>query len=229
MKRCFFTILAFCSCTLFAEVNPQALQHFNNGLNHYNANDFDSAIVEFTRAIEIYPEYADAYVERGNCYDNKDDDVTALKDYLRAGQYDDKYLLFARGYGCASKSIKNYDEAILVLSQCIDQKINTFIAYCMRGNSYLEKNDSKKAINDYTEAIRLNPNIFQPYFSRGSAHFLTGNFDQSISDFLVSAELYPNFYYVYYFLSILYELSGNAEKAKTMMVIFESYKSRVAI
>jgi len=225
MKRngVFLVIFVFCSCVLFAEVDPQALRHYNNGLNYYNANDFDSAIAEFTRAIAIYPEYADAYLERGNCYDNKDDAATALEDYLRAGQYDSRYLLFARGYECASESTQNYDEAIIVLSQCINQNINTFIAYGMRGNSYLGKNDIKNAINDYTLAIRLNPNIFQPYFNRGSAYLLMGEFDRSINDYLMSAELCPDFHYAYYFLSMLYELTGNSEKAKKMMSIFESY------
>jgi len=225
MKRdcVFLVIFVFCSCVLFAQVDPQALLHYNNGLNYYNANDFDSAIVEFTRAIDIYPEYAEAYLERGNCYDNKDDAQTALGDYLRAGQYDSRYLLFARGYECASRDVQNSDEAILILSQCIEQNINTFIAYIMRGNSYLEKNDAKNGINDYTAAIRLSPNIFQPYFNRGSAYLLMGNIDRAINDFLISAELCPDFHYTYYFLSMLYVLSGNTEKAEKMMSIFESY------
>ena len=225
MKRnvVFSVFFVFCSCVLFAEVNSEALRHYNNGMNYYNANDFDSAIVEFTKAIAIFPEYAEAYLERGNCYDNKDDAVTALQDYLRAGEYDSRYLLFARGYECASESMQNYDEAIIVLSQCIDKKINAFIAYCMRGNSYLGKNDFNSAVSDYTAAIRLTPNIFQPYFSRGGVNIMLGNFDQSISDFEKSAELCPNFYYVYYFLAFLYEVTGNTGKSKEMMSIYENY------
>jgi len=216
-------IFVFCSGVLFAQIDPQALRHYSSGLNYYNANDFDSAIDEFTRAIAIYPKYADAYLQRGNCYDNKDDAVTALEDYLRAGYYDDRYLLFARGYECALDDVQNYDEAIIVFTQCIDQKINPFIAYCMRGNSYFETYDMKNAINDYTAAIRLNPNIFQPYFNRGGAYYLMENYDLSINDFLMSAELNPNFYYVYYFLAMLYAEIGDIEKAQKMFSIFESY------
>jgi len=225
MKRdgIFWAIFVLCSCVLFAEVNPQALQYYNNGMGFYNANNFDPAIAEFTRAIAIYPEYADAYLERGNCYDNKDDAVTALADYRRAAQHDSRYLLFARGYEYASESVKNYDEAIVLLSQCINQKINAFIAYCIRGNCYFEKDDFNSAIGDYTEAIRLSANLFQPYFNRAGAYFILGNFNQSINDFLMSAELCPDFHYSYYFLSMLYELTGDAVKAKKMMAIFESY------
>jgi tetratricopeptide (TPR) repeat protein len=81
-------ILFFCSGVIFAEINPNALRHFNEGMNYYNRNDFDSAIVEFSNAIAISPEYADAYLERGNCYDNKDDQENALENYLKAGEYE---------------------------------------------------------------------------------------------------------------------------------------------
>jgi len=216
-------IFVFCSYILFAQTDPQALRHYNNGLNYYNANNFDQAIAEFTRAIAIYPEYADAYLGRGNCYDNKDDAETAVEDYKRAGQYDNRYLLFARGYEYASSHVQNYNEAIPILSQCIEQNINTFIAYIMRGNSYLYKNDTKNAINDYTSAIRLNPNIFQPYILRGSTYMVMGNFDQAINDFLISADLYPEFHYVYYFLYMLYEITGESVKAQKALNMFESY------
>jgi len=225
MKRdgVFLIIFVFCSCILFAEVDPQALWHFNNGLDHYNANEFDQAADEFTRAIEIYPEYAQAYLERGNCYDNMDDAQTALEDYLIAGRYDSRYLLFARGYECASREVQDSDEAILLLSQCIEQKINTYVAYIMRANSYLNKDDFKNGINDYTAAISLSPHLFQAYFNRGCAYFLMENFDRSINDFLKSAELNPGFYYAYYLLYMVYEAAGNAEKAESMIDIFENY------
>jgi len=225
MKRdgVFLVIFVFCSCVLFAQTDPQAVRHYNNGLNYYNANNFDQAIAEFTRAIAIYPEYADAYLGRGNCYDNKDDAVTALEDYRRAGQYDSRYLLFARGYECASESVQNHEEAVRVLSQCIDQKINVFVAYCMRGNSYLMRGDLNNALNNYTAAIRQSPNIFQPYFSRGSVYILMGDFNQAINDFDMSVDLNPDFYYAYYFLAMLYEATGESVKAQKALNMFESY------
>ena len=155
-------ILFFLTHVIFADtvINPRALNHYNKGMEYYNANDFDSAIIEFTNAINIFPEYYDAYRERGNSYDNKGDAVKALDNYLLAGKYNEKYLLFAYGYESATESVQDYDEAIIVLSQCIELEINVFIAYCMRGNSHAGNENYEKAIKDYDEAIKINPNIF---------------------------------------------------------------------
>jgi tetratricopeptide (TPR) repeat protein len=204
--------LFFCSCILFADISPDALRHYNEGMNFYNKNDFDSAIVEFTNAVAIFPEYADAYLELGNCYDNKSDQIKALENYLKAGKYDKRYIIFAYGYECASDNMENYDEAIVALSQCIDQKINSFVAYCMRGNSYGAKDDFNNAYNDYSAAIRISPNIFQPYFSRGALNIIMGNFQQAITDLEMSMRLYPDFDMASYFLDMLYEMFGDRSK-----------------
>jgi len=205
-KGILLSLLFFYSCVLFADINPDALRHYNEGMNYYNKNDFDLAIIEFTNAIAIFPEYADAYLERGNCYDNKSDQVKALENYLKAGEYDKRYSLFAYGYECASDDVENYDEAITVLSQCIAQKINPFVAYCMRGNSYGAKYDFENAYNDYTEAISISPNIFQPYFSRGTLNIIMENFQQAVIDLEMSVKLYPDFDLANYFLDMLYDV-----------------------
>jgi tetratricopeptide (TPR) repeat protein len=181
-------------------------------MNYYNKNNFDSAIVEFSNAVAIFPEYADAYLELGNCYDNKSDMVKALENYLKAGEYDKRYILFAYGYECAFDDIGIYDEAIAAFSQCIAQKINTFIAYCMRGNSHSSKYDFENAYIDYSEAISISPNIFQPYFSRGALNIIMGNFQQAITDLETSKKLYPDFEMADYFLDLLYEMFGDRSK-----------------
>jgi len=224
MKRNFIFLftLFFCSGFIFAQINPDALRHFTEGMNHYNRNDFNSAIVEFTNAIAIFPQYADAYLERGNCYDNKDDERNALINYVKAGEFEKRYVIFAYAYECASDNVKNYEEAIAAFSQCIDQGINLFISYCMRGNSYGGKDDFASAYADYTEAIRISPHLYQPYFSRGFLNILLGNFKQAIVDLERSVQLSQDFPAVYYFLSLLYEREGNSVRAREMMNIFEN-------
>ena len=219
-----FVIFCLFMNTVFADppINVIALDHYNKGMQHYSANTFDLAIIEFTSAIDIFPEYADAYLERGNCYDNKGDDEKALENYLQASAYDEKYLIFTYGYECASDKIKNYDDAIIAFSRCIELETNTFIAYCMRGNSYCGKENYEKAISDYNAAIRISPNIFQPYFSRASMNTALMNFDLAILDYEKSVELCPDYHLAYYALSVLYQMKGNTKKAKEMMMLFEN-------
>ena len=224
-----FYVSAFSVSADTLSIDTIALSHFNKGIQYYNANNFNLAIIEFSNAIDIFPEYADAYLERGNSFDNKGNAEKALENYLQAGTFNEEYLIFAYGYKCASSNIENYDEAIIMFSKCIDLGINLFISYCMRGNSYGGSGNYKKAINDYNEAIKINPNIFQPYFSRGSKNVELGNIDQAIIDYEISVKLCPDYYLAFYYLSLLYHYIGNANKAEEMMMLYKIYSENINI
>jgi len=233
MKRNVFLLIIFSllSNILYADppLNPAAQNHFDKGIKHYNNNKFDSAIIEFNEAISIFPQYADAYLQRGNCYDNKNDPEKALENYIKASEYNKKYLIFAYGYECAGEKIQKYDDAIIALSRSIELGINSFIAHCMRGNSYSSKGDFVKAIEEYNEAIKLNPRVFQPYFSRGSQHIELGNIDEAIDDYEKSIKLCPDFYLAFYALSFLYYMKGDYDKAQEMMMLYKINDDKVDI
>ena len=48
----------------------------------------------------------------------------------------------------------------------------------------------KKAINDYTEAIKQRPNYADAYFNRGILYRRLGNQEQAINDLLQAAIIY---------------------------------------
>ena len=38
-----------------------AIKHFDEGRAYYNKNEYDYAIISFTEAIKLYPDYSSAY------------------------------------------------------------------------------------------------------------------------------------------------------------------------
>ena len=224
MKKLTLTAsILFCSLFLFAEPgipDEKAIGHYNNGMEFYNNNDYKSAIKEFSQAIAISSGYTDAYIGRGNSYDNTNDPDNALQDYITASSLDEKYAIFAYGYECVL--LKRYDAAILALSESINKNINSYIAYCMRGNSYLGKEQYDKAIESYSEGIKLDPDCFQAYFSRGAAYIAKNNFDTAIQNLEKAAELCPDYYMTFYFLGILYRIQGDTKKSEEMMNIYNN-------
>ncbi|PIR42295.1 hypothetical protein COV25_03105, partial [candidate division WWE3 bacterium CG10_big_fil_rev_8_21_14_0_10_35_32] len=58
--------------------------HNNMGDVYSRHNDLDNAIKEFSKAIEINSNYADAYHNRGSAYQSKGDIENAINDYRKA-------------------------------------------------------------------------------------------------------------------------------------------------
>ncbi|MGO8955161.1 MAG: tetratricopeptide repeat protein [Rhodomicrobium sp.] len=59
-------------------------QLFMNGEFHSKMQDHDHAIADFTKAIELDPNYAEAYQKRGDAYKAKGNTLRASADYKRA-------------------------------------------------------------------------------------------------------------------------------------------------
>jgi len=85
-------ILSMCALIIYnvegyAEENQPVLDagfYFNRGLAHEKKGQYDEAISDFTKAIEIKPNYARAYRMRGEAYFNKGQYDKAIPDLKKA-------------------------------------------------------------------------------------------------------------------------------------------------
>ncbi len=132
--------------------------------------EWDSAIDDYSEAIQLEPAIGKNYFHRGNCYFKKGDLEKALRDYNEAIVNDPclAEAYYERGnlrrrMGDLEVAIADYDEAVL---------LNPTVAeiYYNRGKAYQLKGDLKQAINDYNESIRLKPKIPDIYGSRADAY-----------------------------------------------------------
>ena len=65
--------------------------------------------------------------------------------------------------------------------------------YFNRGVTWREMGDHDRAIQDYTEAIKLNPNFEQAFFNRGNAYEEKGQLERAIQDYNRAIELKPDY------------------------------------
>ncbi|GAC1460995.1 MAG: hypothetical protein NVSMB70_06840 [Chamaesiphon sp.] len=87
---------------------------------------------------------------------------------------------------------KNYIKSLPITSENAD-------IYYERGsirNYYL--GDVQGAIEDYTQAIQLNPNFANVYYERGLTRYKLGENQKAIEDYTQAIELNPNFADAYY-------------------------------
>ncbi|XP_075454541.1 tetratricopeptide repeat protein 32 isoform X2 [Ascaphus truei] len=67
------------------------------------------------------------------------------------------------------------------------------IAFNNRGQIKYFRVDFYEAMDDYTEAIRVNPNFEVPYYNRGVILYRLGVFDEAVKDFQKVLQLNPHF------------------------------------
>ncbi len=103
MRKWCFLLLSFwiVFCLFLARRKDASIRHYNLGHRYYtrvqygegdpNDQDINLAIMAFTKAIEINPNYAEAYHERGLAYDAIGEYDRAISDYNKAIEINPKY------------------------------------------------------------------------------------------------------------------------------------------
>ena len=82
-----------------------------------------------------------------------------------------------------------------------------------RGVGYLENEQDNRAIECFTEAIRLCPGFTNAYFARPCAYDDKGDFDRAIADFTEVIRLTPEHFSGYRLRGSVYEKKGEKAKA----------------
>jgi len=116
--------------------NAEAEKLRNSGIDFAVELENDRAIAEFTKAIELDPNYADAYGRRGAAYSNKKDDDRAIADFTKAIELNPKFDLAYLNRGSSYVIKKEYELAIRDFTKAIEIGTNSEMAYIVRADAY---------------------------------------------------------------------------------------------
>jgi lipoprotein NlpI len=139
-----------------------AVDYFKRGVDEKANANFDGAIADYTRAIELDPKYAAAYSNRGNAKQAKGDLDGAIADCDRAIELDPKDAMAHKNRGVAKKEKGDLDGAIADYNRAIELDPKYSAAYFHRGIAKQAKGDLKGAIGDINGAIKRNDQDFYP-------------------------------------------------------------------
>lgn len=102
------------------KTSPSSPQNHNNLGDYYaRKGDFDTAITEFKRAIELNPRYADAYHNLGNTYQQKKDLKNAISSYQKAISINSNLWQSYQAIGYLLFIQNKYTEAEAMLRQAL--------------------------------------------------------------------------------------------------------------
>ena len=148
----------------YGQEEENANIYFSRGNNLWNKHKYNEAIIEYTKAININPKFADAYKNRGNVYLDKRDYKNALSDYKKAIEVRPNFPNAYYNIGVIYSRIGDYDQAIANYSRAIEISPNFALAFIMRGDAYCEKGDYDKALEyikqNYPESTEITEQVF---------------------------------------------------------------------
>lgn len=149
------------------------LEPFNAEAYHCKANvnaeiDEAASIKDFDKAIELNPEFIQAYNNRGRTY------LSMKKRHLSNPDFEKSIQL-------CNKKLKeiNIKDTVATISQ----------VYFFRAWAKDKLGDKNAAIEDYNKAIELNPKHYGSYFFRGYLYYNNRQWADAVYDFLKATEL----------------------------------------
>lgn len=166
-----------------------AWDYFRRAFRASNEGHNDEAIAEYSKAIELDPQIAAAYNNRGVIYDNSEQYQSAIENYNKAIELDPNYKIAYYNRGNTYGNLGQHEKAIEDYNKAIELDSNYVIAYNNRGVAYKNLKQYEKAIQDYSKAIELDPNDATFYSNRGAAYKNLEQYEKAIEDYTRAIQL----------------------------------------
>jgi len=187
--------------------------HYNRGIEEGKKGNYDNAIYEFNQALQLRPDYADAFFGRGVAYAHKGNQDQAIIDYNRALQLKPDYPEIYEDRGMEYDRLGNYDQAIADFDHALQLKPDYAEAYSSRGLSYGKKGNYDQAIQDVNQAIKLKPDFERAYGVRADVYEHIGDYDRALADYNAAIHLNPQYADAYFGRGITFSLKGDYANA----------------
>ncbi|MFM6331568.1 MAG: trypsin-like peptidase domain-containing protein [Dolichospermum sp.] len=158
------------------------LAYYGKGLALGSSGKYPEAITALELAVKFKPEFVPAWDTLSVVYrelNQLDKALVAINAAIRLepnnpNLYNEKFLVLS--------NLKKYKEAAAAINKAIELSPRAAFYY-NRGVVRKELGDKQGAIDDYTQAIKINPNLALAYSNRGIVYHQQGNYIAAISEY----------------------------------------------
>lgn len=156
------------------KAEPAGYTFFSMGNHFYELGDYAKAIEQFNIAINLSPEFGEAYNNRGLVYFDQGEYDKAWVDFDKAVQLTPLSATPHNNRGAAYLAKGNTDAGLSDLNKAIEMEEKFAKAYYNRGLAYLDLNNPDQAIADFTKAIEYTPEWVTKMWNRIPTSVATG-------------------------------------------------------
>ncbi len=192
---------------------PNTFAYNNRGAAYNKLQQYDKAIIDFNRALEINPQDASSYNNRGFSFLQSDQNEEALNDFNKALEFNPSYYEVyinrgnaLKGKGDVVSALEDYKKSLLLNSSQPKSYYNI-------GLTYAENDNPDSAIVYYNKAIAQLPNYTAAYLNRGIAYAGMKRYDIALENYNLVLQIDPYDEMAYSNRGILYFDTGNFSQA----------------
>ncbi len=188
--------------------------YFRWGYINDAQRDFEEAIANYTKAIELKPDYLNAYINRGVARDQIKLHVDAISDYDTVIRLNPDDLIAYNNRGISKANLGQYDSAIKDYDKVIQIDDKFLAAYGNRGRAKTALGQFSDALSDYNTVLRLKPDDVIVFYNRGDLYYKMKKYEEALSDFSKAILLKPGYIMAYYGRGLTKEAMGRTLEAK---------------
>lgn len=159
-----------------------AAGYITRGNNRLNSGEYDLAIADFDKAIEIDPTAAMAFADRGMANLWKRNLELARKDLDAAYALNPRNQVVFRGRGVLALYADDLAGAVEAFAISLEIEPHNVFALQYRADAYVRAGEPGKALADHAEAIKFRPSARSSYSLRAAIFRSQGRVDLSAKE-----------------------------------------------
>lgn len=160
---------------------------------HLNLGNYNAARNDLERLVELAPNERAVFYNYGILEEADGNLELALDYYERAIELDPTYAPAYYGRASVQYSNGNYVGTVASLNAALQRDFNNLpLLYNLRGRAYIELNNTQTAINDFEQAIELNPNFAESYLNLGDLYYDLGEQELALTNYRAYVERVGN-------------------------------------
>ncbi|MEM7595178.1 MAG: tetratricopeptide repeat-containing serine protease family protein, partial [Cyanobacteria bacterium P01_A01_bin.83] len=141
----------------------------------------NQAIAAFEKAIEIDPQFDQAYYAMSLAYLSQEKYPKAVTTLNKATHLNPNPYFYWRYLGWYYSRLNQFENAFLAYEEAISKNAEDFVLYQEYGDVLDDAGQHNKAISSYNEALKLNPNHPWIYNNRGNAYYHDSQYESALA------------------------------------------------
>ncbi|HEV2047351.1 MAG TPA: toll/interleukin-1 receptor domain-containing protein [Chthoniobacterales bacterium] len=169
----------------------EADTYMQRARERFKRQDYDGALADLDRSLELNPKNSDAFNDRGLVKKYKNDSVGAAADYNKALDLNPKNASALNNLGVLKLDRGETEAAIIYFDRVLGIDPARVMTFVLRGDAKSMQGELKHAIADYDRALQLDPRNLSAIQFRAFAEMRSGQWSSAVADLQMRCTLAP--------------------------------------